>query len=124
MLTNLTLEELQTEFLLGFIDSIIVFLIVIFFMQWYAKKKGWDESRSTAFKVSLLWLIINIPFEFFFLYFFGNIIIFILLRIALEIIISMFVIDWQIIEHYIYFIIYVLLIAYLLQSPIKEYFRF
>ena len=39
-------------------------------------------------------------------------------------IISMFVIDWQVIEHYIYFIIYVFLIAYLLQSPIKEYFKF
>ncbi len=38
-------------------------------------------------------------------------------------IISMFVIDWQVIEHYIYFIIYIVLIAYLLQSPIKEYFK-
>jgi len=37
-------------------------------------------------------------------------------------IMSMFVIDWQVFEHYVYFIIYVVLISYLLQSPIKEYF--
>jgi peptide/nickel transport system ATP-binding protein/oligopeptide transport system ATP-binding protein len=92
MLTNFTLEELRAEFILGFLDSIIIFLFGIYFMQWYAKKKRWDESLSTAFRVSLLWLIINIPFEFFFLYFLGNSVIFVLLRITLEIVISSIVV--------------------------------
>jgi len=88
MLANVTLGELQTEFILG----LIIFLFGIYFIQGYAKEKRWDESRSTAFRVSLLWLIIDIPFKFFFLYLFGNIILFIPLRIALEIIISSFVV--------------------------------
>ena len=36
---------------------------------------------------------------------------------------SMFVMRWQTIEHYIYLIIYLILISYLLMSPIKEYFK-
>jgi len=87
MLTNLTLGELQAEFIFGFLDSIILFLSGIFFIRWYAKKKEWDASSRTAFRVSSLWFVINIPFEFFFLYFLGNNIIFDPLRIALEIII-------------------------------------
>jgi oligopeptide/dipeptide ABC transporter ATP-binding protein len=86
---NLTLGELQTEFILG----LIIFLFGIYFIQGYAKEKRWDESRSTAFKVSLLWLIIDIPLRFFFLYFFGNSILFIPLRIALKIIISSSVVE-------------------------------
>lgn len=38
-------------------------------------------------------------------------------------IISMFVMDWHVIEHYIYLIIYIILIVYLLQSSTKEYFK-
>jgi len=37
-------------------------------------------------------------------------------------IMSMFVMRWQVIEHYIYFVMYVILIIYLLMSPVKEYF--
>jgi len=87
MLTNLTIGELVAEFIFGFIDSIILFLVGIFFIRWYARKKEWDASSRTAFRVSLLWFVINIPFEFFFLYFLGNNIIFDPLRIAVEIII-------------------------------------
>jgi oligopeptide/dipeptide ABC transporter ATP-binding protein len=66
-------------------------------MQLYAKEKRWDKSldyyyRFTALKVSILWLVINIPFKFFFLYFFGNTIIFVPFRIALEVLISSFVV--------------------------------
>jgi len=95
---NLTLEELQAEFILGVLTSILIFFIGIYFMQLYAKEKRWDESldyyyRFTAVKVSTLWLIINIPFKFFFLYFFGTGILFVPLRIAPEILISSFVVS-------------------------------
>ncbi|MHA2123618.1 MAG: hypothetical protein ACW990_20660, partial [Promethearchaeota archaeon] len=97
MPANLTWGAFRAEFVLGFLDSIILFLIGIYFMQLYVKEKRWDEEfnyyyRYTAIKVSLLWLTINIPFKFFFLTFFGNTIIFVPLRIALEILISSFVV--------------------------------
>lgn len=39
-------------------------------------------------------------------------------------IMSMFVIRWQVIEHYLYFLIYVILIVYLFLTPIKRYFGY
>lgn len=88
MPTTLTFRIFQA----GFIDSIILFLIGIYFIQLYAKEKRWSGSGNTAFRVSILWLIIDIPFKFLFLYILGNSIIFIPLRIAPEIIISSFVV--------------------------------
>jgi hypothetical protein len=35
---------------------------------------------------------------------------------------SMFIIQWQIIEHYLYLILYVMLISYLLMSDVRVYF--
>ena len=88
MSTTLTFKTFQA----GFIDSIILFLIGIYFIQLYAKEKRWSGSRNTAFRVSILWLIIDIPFKFLFLYILGNNAIFIPLRIAPEIIISSFIV--------------------------------
>jgi len=92
MLTNLTFSALFSSFILGFLDSLVIFLSGIYFIKWYAIKNRWDRSRKTAFRVSLLWLVINIPLEFFFLYFLGNSIIFDLLRVPLEIVILSFVV--------------------------------
>jgi len=92
MLTNLTFSALFSSFILGFLDSLVIFLSGIYFIKWYAIKNRWDGSRKTAFRVSLLWLVINIPLEFFFLYFLGNSIIFDLLRVPLEIVILSFVV--------------------------------
>lgn len=38
-------------------------------------------------------------------------------------IVSMFIMRWQVIEHYIYLIIYIVLTTFLLLSPIEEYFK-
>ena len=60
----------QTELELigmGIANSIIIFPISIYIIRWYSKKKDrphvqlWDTSLKTAFKVSLIWLMINIP---------------------------------------------------------------
>jgi oligopeptide/dipeptide ABC transporter ATP-binding protein len=98
MPANLTLGELQAEFVMGFLNSLILFLIGIYFIQLYAKEKKWVESldhyyRLTALKVSILWLIINIPFKFIILYFFGTSKLFVPLRIAPEILISSLVVS-------------------------------
>ena len=91
MLVNLTIGELITEFIIGFIDSLVIFLSGIFFTRWYARKKRWDDSTKTAFSVNLLWFILNVPLEFFFLYFLGTNLIFQFLRIVLEMFIISFV---------------------------------
>jgi len=52
---------------MGIANSIIIFPISIYIIRWYSKKKDrphvqlWDTSLKTAFKVSLIWLMINIP---------------------------------------------------------------
>ncbi len=52
--------------------SITVFIIGMFTMRWYAKKKRWDNSIKTAFKVNVLLLIINIPANLLFYFYFGD----------------------------------------------------
>ncbi|MBA7546528.1 hypothetical protein ES705_38920 [subsurface metagenome] len=92
ILVNLTFGELMNEFIIRFIISIFIFIAGIYLIRWYARKKEWDGSTRTAFMVSLLWLIINIPFELFILYFLGNNLIFDPLRIVIEILISRIVV--------------------------------
>jgi len=41
--------------------SIIIFIIGMYVMRWYAKKKEWDDSLKTAFIVNIIWLISGIP---------------------------------------------------------------
>ncbi|MHA2325046.1 MAG: hypothetical protein ACXACB_06590, partial [Promethearchaeota archaeon] len=84
MPTNLSLEGI----IVVFRESITLLLIGIYFIQLYAKEKRWDGSYKTAFKVSILWLVIHIPLKIFFLYLLGNSKIFVPLRILPEIIIS------------------------------------
>jgi oligopeptide/dipeptide ABC transporter ATP-binding protein len=94
MLANLlTSRELQAAFITILIISLILFIYGIFFIRWYAKRRGWDESFGTAFIVSLLWFVINISLEIFFLYFFDNSIGFVPLRIIPEIMIVSLVVS-------------------------------
>ncbi|MFW9879999.1 MAG: ATP-binding cassette domain-containing protein, partial [Candidatus Thorarchaeota archaeon] len=100
MLIDLTIGELIAKFIFGVIESIILFLSGIYLIKWYAKKKKWDVSTKTASRVSLLWFVINIPFILFFLYFFGNNLIFDPLKISLEIIIISFVVATYYMKNY------------------------
>ncbi|GAH79517.1 unnamed protein product [marine sediment metagenome] len=52
--------------------SIIVFIIGMYTMRWYAKKKGWDDSIKTAFIVNIVLLILNIPINLLFYFQFGD----------------------------------------------------
>ena len=93
MLANLlTSRELQAAFITVFIISLILFIYGIFFIRWYAKRRGWDESFGTAFIVSLLWFVINISFEILFLSFFINSIGFVPFIIVPEIMITSLVV--------------------------------
>ena len=92
ILVNLTFGELMNEFIISFIISIFIFIAGIYLTRWYARKKDWDGSTRTAFMVSLLWLIIIIPFELVILYFLGNNLIFDPLRIVIEILIGRIVV--------------------------------
>ncbi|KKN49601.1 hypothetical protein LCGC14_0641090 [marine sediment metagenome] len=69
------------------ISNIILFFIGKAFTRWYARKKELDDSNRKAYNVNLIWLMINIPLEFLIFFFLGNSIIFVPLRIAIEIII-------------------------------------
>jgi len=68
MVTMLFQIELEfTALVLGIVFSIIVFIISIYVMRWYTRKKnksyekGWDTSLKTAFKFNLILLIIDLP---------------------------------------------------------------
>ncbi|MFW9874360.1 MAG: ABC transporter ATP-binding protein [Candidatus Thorarchaeota archaeon] len=126
MLTNLTMGEIFAKFIFGFIESIILFLAGIGLIRWYARKKRWDSSTKTAFKVSSLLLIINIPFEFFFLYFLGPNLIFEPPRIALEIIIISLVVATYYEKEYresVLFLIVVQALLYIVLYIFRQLFR-
>lgn len=126
MLTNLTLGVLFGKFIFGFLDSIVIFLSGIYFIQWYAKKNTWDESRRTAVRVSLLWFVINIPLEFFFLYFLGDNMVFDLLRVPLEIVILSFVVATYYEREYresLMFMVIVQALLYLIGFNIRQILR-
>jgi len=61
----LIIEDISTRIF----TQIVIFLIGIYVMRWYAKKKSthytkvWDSSLKTAIIVNLAWLIISIPWS-------------------------------------------------------------
>jgi polar amino acid transport system permease protein len=52
--------------------SIIIFVIGMYVMRWYAKKKGWDDSIKIAFIVNIVLLMLNIPINLLFYFRFGD----------------------------------------------------
>ena len=70
--SNLTTGAFIFEFIIGFFISILILLYGMSFVKSYIKKKEWDESRKFVIIVNGIWLIINIAFEFVFLYFVGK----------------------------------------------------
>ncbi|MHA2397481.1 MAG: ABC transporter ATP-binding protein [Promethearchaeota archaeon] len=93
IIVNLTIGELLFEFMLSSFKSIIIFLVMIAIIKWYARIREWDNSTRTASRVSLLWLVIDLPLKFFFLYFLGPSIIFDPLRIVIEVVIISLVVE-------------------------------
>jgi len=125
-LENLTIGELIYEFFIGFVISIVVFIIGIFLVRAYARKRKWDETIRTSSTVSLFWLIINIFVELPFLYFFGNSIIFDPLKVATNIIIISVVVETYYNKKFtesLIFTIIVLVLLYAIATFIGTYMR-
>ena len=72
--------------------AIIIFIIGTYVTRWYAKKKDWDDSLSTAFIVNLIWLITGIPISLLVEYMFGAGFLFGLVELVLAIIIGAIVV--------------------------------
>jgi hypothetical protein len=72
--------------------AVIMFLIGMKVMQWYAKKKTWDPSLKTAFLVNLVLLLIGIPIGILFSFLFEPNIAVDLLRFGIDIIIGTFLV--------------------------------
>lgn len=72
--------------------AIIIFIVGTYVTRWYAKKKEWDDSLSTAFIVNIIWLITGIPISLLVEYLFGAGFLFGLLELVLAIIIGAIVV--------------------------------
>ena len=51
-------ETIVPEFITDTISLILIFIFGIYVIRWYARKKGWDDSLLTAFKVNLILIIL------------------------------------------------------------------
>ncbi|MHA1508751.1 MAG: hypothetical protein ACTSO6_08620 [Promethearchaeota archaeon] len=62
-------------FMFGVLTTIILAIILlaigVYVTRWYARKKEWDDSSSTAFIVNIIWLISGIPISALFTFMFG-----------------------------------------------------
>ncbi|MFW9865527.1 MAG: ABC transporter ATP-binding protein [Candidatus Thorarchaeota archaeon] len=87
-----TLGGLIFAFIEIVLFSLLTFGMGIAFIKWYARSRKWDTTMKTARSVSLLWLIINIPIELFFLYFFARSILSDLFVFIFEVFIMSFVV--------------------------------
>ncbi len=92
------LFQTELEFIgMGIVNSIIIFPISIYIMRWYSKKKDmphiqlWDTSLKTAYKVSLVWLMVNILIGILFNTFAKNITIYFLIQYYVYMIIDLFI---------------------------------
>lgn len=90
----------QTELdftIIGIVNSILIFLISIYIIRRYSKKKNkpsirkWDISFIKNIKLSLIWLVINIIVAISLSYFIKNILIYILAQICVNILIDVFI---------------------------------
>ncbi|MHA2429964.1 MAG: amino acid ABC transporter permease [Promethearchaeota archaeon] len=90
------LYQTELEFIgMGIVNSIIIFPISIYIMKWYSKKKDrphvqlWDTSLKAAYKVSLVWLMINISVSILFNLFVKNITVYFLTQFYIYIMIDL-----------------------------------
>jgi len=68
ILANMDLSNLIIMIIIG---SLILFLIGIFFMRWYANSKNWELNSKHIITINLIWLFANIFFGLIFLFLFG-----------------------------------------------------
>ena len=68
---NLVKVEISNLLLMSLIIFLILFLIGIFFMEWYANNKEWDIPVKYIIRINLIWLVIEIILKLFFLILFG-----------------------------------------------------
>lgn len=71
--------------------SIMLFIVGIFIVKRYAKKKGWNDSLTQSFIINLSWFILELPLKISFLIFFGRNFLFDFLRVGVIILISIFI---------------------------------
>ncbi|MBY8988034.1 MAG: amino acid ABC transporter permease [Candidatus Lokiarchaeota archaeon] len=82
---------------MGIVNSILIFLISIYIIRWYSRKKNvpsikqWDISFNKNIKVSLVWLIINISIAISFSLFIKNIRIYFLTQVCVYILSDIFI---------------------------------
>lgn len=82
---------------MGIANSILIFLISIYIIRWYSKKKNipsirvWDISFNKNIKLSLIWLMINISIAISLSLFINNILIYFLTQICVYILIDIFI---------------------------------
>ena len=89
---NLAKVEISNLLLMSLIIFLILFLIGIFFMEWYANNKEWDIPLKYIIRINLIWLVIEIILELFFLILFGINILFDLVIIGMNILIGSIII--------------------------------
>jgi len=66
------LFQVESEFSKALTVPIIIFIIGIYTMRWYAKKKRWDDSIKIAFITNIILLIPNIPINLLFYFILGD----------------------------------------------------
>jgi polar amino acid transport system permease protein len=86
------------KFVLTIVFSIIIFVINIFVMRWYAQKKkknyqkDWDTSLKIAFKVNVIFLLIDFPIVIAFNFLFTEILILnLVIQFYIYLIINLFI---------------------------------
>ena len=89
---NLAKVEISNLLLMTIIIFLILFLIGIFFMEWYANNKEWDIPLKYIIRINLIWLVIEIILKWFLLILFGINILFDLVIIVMNILIGSIII--------------------------------
>ena len=69
--SNLTSGTFIFEFIMGFFFAILALLYGMSIVGSYVRRKEWDDSRKLVTLVNGIWFVINVAFEFLFLYFIG-----------------------------------------------------
>ncbi|MFW9820487.1 MAG: amino acid ABC transporter permease, partial [Candidatus Thorarchaeota archaeon] len=90
----------QTELsftMIGIVSSILIFLLGIFIIRWYLKKrnvpatKQWDISFIKNIEVNLIWLLINLTVAISLSYFIENLLIYFLIQFSFSILMNGFI---------------------------------
>jgi len=89
---NLVRVEISNLLLMSLIIFLILFLIGIFFMEWYANNKEWEIPLKYIIRINLFWLVFEIILKLFFLILFGINILFDLVIIVMNILIGSIII--------------------------------